>query len=324
MSGSTLTLPEVIVTAKRETPDPPVTKPATTVTGAPAPYIKRKIDVTITLGTGNFGEQGKNVVTLRGRRVSATVQQTAGNQPKALSCRIFGMKFDIMKKLSTLGLLYGAQRHNGIRIDAGNDVDGMQMVFEGTLQDAYLDGESQPQVAFQVTGFESFIHQIKPAPPISQAGSVDVAEVMQGLAKQMGVTFENNGVTAKLRDIYYPGTAMQQMRRIAEHAGIGAIVEDGKLAIWPRGQGRNTSNIPLITPLSGMKNYPQFNSMGYLITCAFRPLKFNQQVKVQSSLWDNNSRPMFVSGITHTLESEMPNGPWFTTFLGTVRARGPG
>jgi hypothetical protein len=291
--------------------------------GGPVPYIQRKIDVTFALGTGQFGEDGSNTVTLRGHRCYVTVSKAATGSPETASVRIWGMSFSLMLQLSAYGVTHYAQRKNQVLIEAGDDVSGMTMVFGGVMQNAYFDGNSQPDVAFQVQANSTDYVALKPAPPISIAGSVDVATVMKGLADQMGLTFENHGVDTKLRDVYYPGTAYQQARRIAEHSGIGwSGIESGTMAIWPRGQGRDTGTIALFSPESGMKDYPTFNEQGVIVTSLFRPVKMMQQVAIKSSIFadpkDKAQTPRtynyFVFTYTYTLESEAPNGPWFVTF----------
>ena len=320
MSGSEATLPLVEVTAKRDLPEP--SRPPTPG-GGPTPYAKRRIDVTFKLGTGAFGEQGSTTVTLRGHRCSVTVEKAAASAQTACHARIWGMLFSQMQKLSTLGEIYAARKDNQILIEAGDDVAGMSRVFAGTITEAFFDGENQPDVAFQVTAFAGAFELIKPAPPISIAGAVDVATVMQTLATQMGVEFENHGVNVKLRDVYYPGTAWHQMRRLAEHAGINALLDDGTLAIWPRGVARGAGTVPLITMLNGMKNYPTFNSMGITVSCLFNvALVFGARVAVQSSLWDNQTKYYYVGAFNYNLESEMPGGAWFATFQATVEPLG--
>jgi len=104
------------------------------------------------------------------------------------------------------------------------------------------------------------------------------------------------------------------MRRIAEHAGINATLENGTLAIWPSGSSRQTGTIPLFTRLSGMRNYPTFTSNFIVVTHLFMPLQAGGQVAVESTLWNNQRKTFTIIGYTYTLESEMPDGPWFVTF----------
>ena len=297
---------------------PPAIPDAPSAPGAPTPYIQRKIDVTFQLGYGAFVEGGQNTLTLRGHRCSVTVDK-AGNTPQtACQARIWGMGFSLMQKLSTYGLQFGALRQDKITIQAGDDLAGMSTVFVGSITNAYFDGASQPDVAFQVVAYQGAFEALKPAPVVTIQGGVDVAGVMKMLADRMGVGFENHGVVAKLRDIYYPGTAFQQMHRIAEHAGINAILDDTVLAIWPRGQSRGAGSIPLITPLSGMKDYPTFDSQGVIVTCLFQPLVFGARIAIASQLWNNEKRFYNVYGYTYQLESESPGGAWHSTFMATT------
>jgi baseplate hub protein gp41 len=287
--------------------------------GAPTPYIQRKIDVTFKLGTGDFGEAGQNVVTLRGLRCTATISKAMLGAQTQCSLRIWGMRFKEMQQLSTYGDRYGALRKNAVLIEAGDDIAGMTQVFTGIITNGYFDGGSQPDVAFQVEAYEASLYALKPAPPISAPGVSDVATMMGQLAQQMGVTFENHGVVAKLRDVYYPGTALQQMRRIADHAGVNATVENGVLAIWPRGNWRDTGSVPLIAPPQ-LKDYPTFNQLGVIISCLFRPIQLMQKVAIRSSLWAaDGERNYYPYTYTYTLESEAPNGPWFTTFMASTK-----
>ena len=290
---------------------------------ASVPYIPRKIDVTFSIGTGNFGEGGFNVVTLRGYRVQATITKGAVGQQTVLNLRIWGMKLSQMQTVLTYGQKYTATRNNLVVVEAGDEIAGMTQVFYGNIYDAYFDGTAQPDVALQVTAYEGYVAAIKPAPPISIQGSADVAQMMRQLAGQTGAQFEDNsGVQSKLRDVYYPGTAYQQMRRIAEHTGINFTLENNVLAIWEKNKSRAAGNVPLFTPKNGMKDYPTFNQQGVIVTCLFRKVLLGgQKVGVKSQLFngtdDEDSGDIWyykVNTYTYTLESEMPNGPWFTTF----------
>jgi hypothetical protein len=295
---------------------------------AAVPYIRRKIDVTFSIGTGDFGEQGKNVVTLRGYRVQATITKGAVGAQTVLNLRIWGMRLSQMQQVLTYGQKFTKTRDNRVIIEVGDEIAGMTQVFYGNIYDAYFDGTAQPDVALQVTAYEGYLEAIKPAPPISVNGTADVAQMMRQLADQTGARFEDSGVRAKLRDVYYPGTAYQQMRRIAEHSGINFTLENNVLAIWNKSGSRAAGDVPLFTPKNGMKDYPTFNQQGVIVTCLFRKAVLGGQVVgVKSQLFNGNEKDPDSGDIfyykvytyTYTLESEMPNGPWFTTFMATAQ-----
>jgi len=293
------------------------------------PYIRRKLDITFSMGTGQFGESGHNTITLRGYRAQATITKGALGQQTALNLRIWGMKLSDMQKVLTFGRKYDGTRDNRVIVEAGDDLAGMTQVFYGNIYDAYFDGTSQPDVALQVTGYEGGLAAIKPAPPVSIQGTVDVSSTMQQLAQRMGAHFEDaGGVQAKLRDIYYPGTVLQQIRRIADHSGINFTLENNVLAIWERNKERAAGqDVPLFTPLNGLKDYPTFNEKGIIFTCLFRKVLLGgKKIGVQSQLFNGGDTPdkpgdiwyYLTYSYTYTLESEMPNGPWFSTIMASV------
>lgn len=293
---------------------------------ASVPYIQRKIDVTFSIGTGNFGEGGLGTFTLRGYRCQVTITK-AMHEQTVMNMRIWGMKLSTMQQILTFGQEYVATRNNNVMVEAGDDLSGMTQVFYGNIYDAFFDGNSQPDVALQVTAYEGQLAAIKPAPPISVQGSADVGQTMQQLADQIGAKFENGGVDTKLRDIYYPGTAYQQIRRISEHAGVNFTLENNVLAIWQRNQSRPAGTVPFFSPSNGMKDYPTFNQQGIIVTCLFRKiLNIGQLVSVQSQLFNGTDEPdsgeiwnYTVYAYLYNLESEMPDGPWFTTFQASTR-----
>jgi hypothetical protein len=62
--------------------------------------------------------------------------------------------------------------------------------------------------------------------------------MLQQLAKQSGLKFENNGVNTKLADPYYWGSPWKQMKEIIDGGGIYGAIDNGTLAIWPKGGHR--------------------------------------------------------------------------------------
>jgi hypothetical protein len=117
--------------------------------------------------------------------------------------RIFGMSLNLMNQLSTLGrtpVIIGRTRS---RFPAGEE-DAVSLIFKGTISQAYTDLGGAPE------GFSS--RRVLDAVP---GGAVDPANQLPrrrrccpdsaGLATQMGMTFENNGVSVILANPYFPG-----------------------------------------------------------------------------------------------------------------------
>jgi hypothetical protein len=152
--------------------------------------------------------------------------------------------------------------------------------------------------------------------PSSYKGAVDVAVIMEDLAKQLGVTLENHGVSVMLDNPYFPGTAFEQMQQAAEAAHVGAHVDKdkGTLVLVPHGGTRTAPGSEIeISSRTGMVGYPTYTGPGQIsLRNIYRPdVQFFDNVKV-ASVVQSSVGVWTVSRIVHTLESQMPNGEWFS------------
>jgi hypothetical protein len=286
-------------------------------------FTKKRIDVTLTLGTGQFGDSGSNSVTLSGLRVQTIVQAAAGEAMPATQTRIFGVPLDMMCQLTQVGLINSAVRfNNSILIAAGDDETGLTTIYDGTIKESWADLAGQPDAALNVIGVAGLAASLKPVGALSFQGAADVATIMQGLASTMGFTFENNGVSVQLSNPYFPGTALAQARACARAADIYMIIDRGVLAIWPKNGARTGGDLPVISDATGKVGYPTFSSNGLgLITLFNALLKPGGLVQVQSALTPACGTWKLTEA-SHTLESETPNGQWFTRILAFPQTNG--
>ena len=282
----------------------------------------RKLDVTITLGPTTSAStptvtsrptfaEGGNTVTLTNHRASANIKMVGGASMPQAQIRIYGMTLSLMNQLSTLGRVRLAAMNNTISVSAGNDEDGMGVVFSGTITQAWADFKGSPDVPFHIVAQSGMAAALQIIPPSSFTGSADVATIMSGLATQMGYTFENNGVTAKLASPYFPGTALQQAQACAQAAGIEMVIENNVLAIMPRGVARGSRAV-LISPSTGMVGYPAFTGNGIAIQAEFNPsVTFHSLIKVESDLTPANGQWRVIN-MMHDLDAQTPGGAWFS------------
>lgn len=276
-------------------------------------FTKKLIDLTITLGSGDFGATVGDTVTLRGLRIMADVVNPGGPSMGMCSLRVYGLPFEMMNKLTTIGVINNAIRiKNTILVAAGDKENGMQSVFQGVISEAWADYNSAPEVAFHVIAYAGLDAAVKPVGAVSYQGSTDVGGMMQTISNEMGLIFENNGVDVKLSNPYLSGTNLERVRSLAVSADFRYSIDRAVLAIWPR-NGARESEIPVISVETGMKGYPSLSSKGMTVEMRFNwNIRLGQTVEVQSSIpmacgkWN-------VFGISHSLASEMPDGPWFTT-----------
>lgn len=286
-------------------------------------FTRKRIDVTLTLGTGQFGDSGSNSVTLSGLRVQTIVQAAAGEAMPATQTRIFGVPLDMMCQLTQVGLINSAVRfNNSILIAAGDDETGLTTIYDGTIKESWADLSGQPAAALNVIGVAGLAASLKPVGALSFQGATDVATIMEGLAETMGFTFENNGVTVQLSNPYFPGTGLAQARACARAADIYMTIDRGMLAIWPKNGARTGGDTPIVSPQTGLIGYPTFSSNGIGCAMLFNPLlKPGGFVQVESSLTPACGT-FRLTDVSHTLESETPNGQWFTRILAFPQTNG--
>ena len=226
---------------------------------------KKQLRFVITLGTGSFDAAGKyDQITLQGFRASVDIDKAGGVQMGTLRAKIYGVSQSDMNTCTSFtmqapkdgGYTY---QPNTVKVYA---IDGTaeSLVFAGNIVNAWADYQGMPDVFLNIQAAAVMYGQLKPVPPRSFKGAVDVATVMGQIASDMGFAFENHGVNVKLSDVYLSNTNFEQAKELAHMAGIGLWPDDGVLAITqsPR-TPRESKAIPLISPATGMVGYPTYD-----------------------------------------------------------------
>lgn len=303
--------------------------------------LPRQITVGVALGanTGTnqpntFAGTGGNTVTISGARTSVRIKNSGSPVSCTAGIKIWGLAPSLMNELATLGLVWNIVPNNTLTIQAGDAVNGTSAVFSGQIWNAYGDYSSQPDVPFHFDCLSQGYDRVALAAPTSFQGSASVVNIMQTLAGKMGLGFENNGVSASLNGAYFSGPLMIQAQKCAEHAHVGWGIVSGQgggqtLAIWPLGGARNTQNVPVISPATGMISYPAFTQQGVVVDTLFNPaIQFGGLVQVQSSLLDgviaaqSSQNAQFrvptnstwaVNQLDLALDSLLPRGEWKST-----------
>jgi hypothetical protein len=286
-------------------------------------FVHRQISCTIKIGQGSFGDGGFDVVKLSGPlRASAQVEITGGPAMAHLDLAVYGLSPSLMNQVATIGPVrsIAGQRNNEVVVEAGDTSGGLGVVYNGTITEAALDFSGMPNCSLRIHGGAGTMLAMRPVPPTSYNGLVDVATIFASLAKQAQVTFQNNGVTAQLIDPYYPGTVWDQMERCAQAANIDWIFDEktvpNSVVIWPKNGDRGGS-VPVISAETGMIGYPCFVLQGIECMCLYNPsISVGQTVQINSTLKGATGR-WTIKRINHHLESETPGGQWSSSFGAT-------
>lgn len=283
-------------------------------------FTRRRIDLQFRLGTGAFGQDGANTVSLQGLRTIANISKAGGVSMSRLELRVFGMDLDVMNRLTILNKLRQYDtRFNTVTVSAGDNENGTAVCFQGIIMSAWADLSGAPDSVFVVTAQSGYLDALRPIAPTSYTGSVDVATVIAGIGEQMQPkrALENSGVNIRIASPYLPGTAMAQLTAISKAANINCVLDSlptrgGEvIAIWPAGLTRN-GQVPVISAATGLVSWPRYTQNGIQLTTLYNPsLTFGQRVEVRSQLTPANGQ-WAIASVTHNLSAEMPGGPWFT------------
>lgn len=275
---------------------------------------KKALRFVITLGTGKFGSSNNDTITLQGFRASVDIDKAGGVQMSTLRAKIYGVKQADMNSVTTLQWKPGTLIPNTVEVYA---IDGAAetLVFAGNIVNAWADYQNMPDVFLHIQAQSGFYNQLKPIPPRSFKGRVDVPSVMAQIARDLGYTFENNGVTTQLVDVYLPNTGMEQAKDLARAAGCDLYLDDKILAITPPNVPRKTI-IPEISAQTGLVGYPTFDGIGVNFRTLFNPsVTFGGSFKLVTDV-QQAAGEWVTSSLSHHLESEKPGGAWFSNVRG--------
>ena len=278
-------------------------------------FKKRALAARFTLdaAAGTFTSDGKNTVDVSGVRMRASLVNNMSTTMDSLELEVWGLPLAIMNKLTILQNGYTQGIQNQVELTAG-DGQNMSLIFSGQIFTAWADFSGQPEGVFILQAFSCLSSAYASVPPLSYKGVIDAATVANSIALQMTppLTLHNSGVNVQLHDVALPGDAMQQLRKLARMADFQWSTDEmGVLAIWPRGKPRDTLGLD-INQDTGLVGFPSYNDKGIAFSTIFNPsLRVNGPVNIYSASSPANG-VWYPFNVTHDLESEMPDGRWFS------------
>jgi len=291
-------------------------------------FVQRRLDVEFKLGidlaTGKqntFDSTGSDTVTLTDLRITAAITQSGGQSQGEADINIFGMTVSVMNKLSTLGLSPRTIGPNFVTLLAGDTETQPSVVFQGAISDAYFDASAMPDVAFRVSAQSGAFTPFSPCPPRSYPEPVSIDAVMGSIAKIMGLTLENKGVTGTIPPTYLYGSSKTQAYAAATAGNFNINFDTPtKMIIFPKGKPA-TDKIIILSKKTGMVGYPAYVSKGIQVRTIFNPeISYGSTIKIESELLTAANGNWIVFHLAHDLESRQPNGQWFST----IQAYPPG
>lgn len=270
-------------------------------------FSQKILQISIVKGSGTF-DAGGNTKIMSGLKAKCDIVKDGHPSKNKLTMKIYGMRQEDMNALTTLSFKPMAVQKNTIQVLAG-DAKGLYVAFQGDITGAWEIYNSPPNLYFHVEALTGYYPSIAVIVPKGHSGATSVAALMNELASQMNMSFENNGVSVMLSKPYLWGTPFQRAAAIAAAAGIEFGLDDGTLYIAPKGKER-AGTAPLISVDTGLKEYPTFDKKGIRFTTLYnQAILYGGLVEVKSAI------PMAcgtwrVHKLCHDLESENPDGRW--------------
>lgn len=275
---------------------------------------KKQLRFVVTLGTGKFGSSNNDQITMQGFRAIADIDKAGGMMMGTLRAKIFGVKQADMNSVTTLMWKPGTRIANTVEVFA---IDGAAetLVFAGNIVNAWADYQNMPDVFLHIQAQAAYFNGLRAVTPLSIKGGINAAVVMERIAKDMGLTFENNNVNVILTDVYLANTLKEQALELAKACNFSLYIDDKILAITNKYEPRK-GIIPEISAQSGLVGYPTFDGIGVNFQILFNPaITFGGSVKLTTDVEQANGEWIIVS-VSHRLESEKPGGAWFSTIRG--------
>lgn len=274
-------------------------------------YTAKRLRVTLILAGTNqvFPGTNSNVLILTDLRVSAQVQAVARLATQA-AIRIYGMTQADMNALTVAWANPPVVLDHIVILEA-DDGNGWVQVFSGTITEAQPDYRGAPDVFFSLLASVGYFQRIQAAPPTSYQETVDIGLVAGDLADKMGFAFENGGADAVLSGpLYLCGTYYDQLATACRAANADFYFQSGKLLITKAGQPRDQQPAVVLNKESGLIGYPVYERAGLNVEALFNPA-FLCGVPIDlESIVPNATGRWYPFGLTHFLESRMPNGQW--------------
>jgi len=277
---------------------------------------KKYLKIIVTLGVSTFNATGADTITLQGFRTSVYIDKAGGVQMSSLRARIYGVSQHDMNAITTLQWKPKLLIPNTVEVFA-IDGNAESLVFAGNIINAWGNYHAMPDVFLEIQAQAAYWARLKPIPPKSFKGNIDVATAMKLLADDMGMSFEPNNVSVQLRDVYLPGTALDQAKELARMANIDMYIDDNTLALTNQYEPRNRK-VPLISPDTGMVGYPTFDGIGINTNILYNPaIIFGGPILVDTDVVPARG-PWVVSSVAHRLDAETPHGAWFSSVRGNL------
>lgn len=277
-------------------------------------FLKRKLKILLTLQKGSFKGGEGNAYEISDLAMSVKVDKVGAPDFGKASATIYGLPLDVMEQLSTLCMHPLFVRRNYINIYAGDDYNGYNQIYAGTITRASADFNSAPDVKFNIESQIGFFGAVTAQGQNVVNGTQQASSFIQMQAQKIGFTFKNEGVTGTIKNAVFEGSPIEQARQCAKQIGAELILDDENMILVTNGASRK-GNAVLLNSASGLLGYPTMTQNGIEIRAIFNPnFRFAGLIKLETTT-PKCSGTWRIIKMTHTLDSNLPSGGKWETAI---------
>lgn len=273
-------------------------------------FIKRRLRVQVTLAQGSF-KGGGNSIVIDDLGMVVKVEKSGPPEFGKASVEIYGLSLNVMEQLSTLNMNPLFVKRNYLNIFAGDDKKGMSQIFAGTAINAAADMNSAPDIKFKIEGRIGFWGSVKAQGQNVVAGTQPVAGFIQQQAGAADLQFENQGVSATIKDSVFFGSPIEQARQAATQVGAELVIDDEKMYLIPNGASVKGGTVPKLSATTGLLGYPVMTQNGIECKAIYDPaFRFAGLIEIESAVPKTSGQWRIIK-LSHNLAANLPNtGNW--------------
>lgn len=292
-------------------------------------FTLKRLEFHVTLRVGRFAGGG-NTKIIRDVPLRARIEKTGPPDFCKARLEARGLRYEDMEQLSTLAFRPLFTARNRVQVYAGDERDGLSPAFSGDITQASADFNAAPDVTFTMEAMSGYFGALTPQGPSAVRGAQPAADFIAVQARKLGLTFQNDGVTASLRNAVFSGSPVAQARAAARQIGAELIIDDDVMLLSPAGgageqAGGGRGNAVLLHKTTGLLGYPAMSNEGIELKALYNPaFRLGGLVQVESIV-PKASGTWRIIKLTHDLAAFDPEGgPWesrLTTFYPSVRGK---
>ena len=279
-------------------------------------FVSRQLRVILTMPNAVF-TNGENQLIIENMPVRANIELFgAGSMPHAV-IEIYGLRKSDMNAMTVYP--WGANKITNTTVQL--QLMTGETIFSGTFLSAQARYESAPNVSFVIDAYFGLANQLSNDISKSFPGTIKVSAIAKELADSMGMAFiDVNNMPNVITDQHLWGSNLTKLWSLEKYANIKVVIDSvsNTVLIFTNDGYRKSESPPLISAESGLVGWPSkvgphMWSMKALYSSEF---KSRGNIVLNSvSVPGATNKLMYINSMTHMLESNIPNGAWFTDMM---------